>query len=396
MKSEIIIQIFTGGYQKQEATYEQIEAKLRPILEQIPVTAVLIGWSVDQELYRKTLELVHQYQTELYLWLPVLSEVGLLRPASLLRDCEGKEVKSYQLKESENFEFYCPGEAVNRNNVIDIYETYFSDIGFDGVFLDKIRYGSFANGLSGVFSCFCSACMKRYQERGLDTRGLMGEMHKLMQGMEEYQHTPLNITAYQNGTYQFQEPVWEQFFELKADFIHEALQEITTYFRAKKMKIGMDVLSPFLGYFVGQDYRRLKELTDFMKPMMYRVTAAPAGLPFEYESILTATIKEHRNGDQRAAGIRFEDILGISKGMRGRFDLDFVKAELAYLEALDIPIYCGIEVNKIDEIAPVTPEYIKENINQLEAVNINGFVLSWDILSAPDTNIEAVYDALKE
>jgi hypothetical protein len=34
---------------------------------------------------------------------------------------------------------------------------------------------------------------------------------------------------------------------------------------------------------------------------------------------------------------------------------------------------------------------LKDTINSLSRTNIKGFVLSWDILSAPEENIEAVY-----
>ena len=32
---------------------------------------------------------------------------------------------------------------------------------FDGVFLDKIRFPSIANGLQDLFSCFCPFCAQK-------------------------------------------------------------------------------------------------------------------------------------------------------------------------------------------------------------------------------------------
>lgn len=54
-----------------ETTYEEVESKLKPLLDKIRVTKVIIGWSDDEELYKKIKLLVHKYQAELYLWMPV-------------------------------------------------------------------------------------------------------------------------------------------------------------------------------------------------------------------------------------------------------------------------------------------------------------------------------------
>ncbi|WP_312447137.1 BadF/BadG/BcrA/BcrD ATPase family protein [Lacrimispora sp.] len=386
-EKEIVLQVFTGGYLNKETTYEEVESKLKPILENVRVTKVIIGWTVDEELYKKIKLLVHMYQAELYLWMPVFSETGLLEPVSFLQDFQGEEVKSYRLNAGENFEFYCPNVKQNRESVKHIYEKHFSKIGFDGIFLDKIRYSSFSNKITGVFSCFCPECMKKYQERQLDADELRMEMDKVIDGLEGYDRHPLKCLTYEDGSYRFDNPIWKKFFDCKADFIYDSLKEITGYFRGQGLKIGMDVLSPFLTHFTGQDLSRLKGLTDFMKPMMYRITCAPAGLPFEYDSFLTGTTSIDTDTVRR----EFNQLLGIKPSGDNRFDLDFVKSELDIMERMDIPVYCGIEVNRIKDVVPADPDYIKDTINSLSQTNIKGFVLSWDILSAPEENIEAVY-----
>lgn len=389
-KKKIVLQIFTGGYISKEVSYEEIEKKLRPILAAVCVDKVIAGWCIDKELYKKLKELVHSYDAELYLWLPVFSETGLLEPVSRLKDFEGNEVKSYQLKDGENFEFYCPNVQQNKDSVKKIYQQSFSQIGFDGIFLDKIRYASFSNEISGVFSCFCPECMERYQEKPLDVKELRLEMKKVKQGNDGYDVRPFGITSYDNGRYQFENSIWDHYFSCKADFIYEAMDELSQYFRGQGLKIGMDVFAPFLSYYVGQDLEKLKELTDFMKPMMYRITNAPAGLLFEYDSFLLAPATvdlNHKKAD-------FNKILGIRSMNERRFDLDFVKSELSFMEKLGIAVYYGIEVNRIEDIASVYPEYIEETMNELIQTDIQGYVLSWDILSAPEENIEAVYRCL--
>lgn len=366
---EIVLQIFTGGYKEPTVTYEEIEKKLLEVLGKIPVHKVIIGWAVQEKLYRRVNALLRMYGVESYLWLPVFSENGLLKPVRMQMDYEGNPVESYRLKEGENFEFYCPNEAQNVDSLLEIYEDYFAEAEFDGIFLDKIRYGSFANGRNGVFSCFCPKCTEKYEKAGIDILHLKEEMKKVGEGTDGYDKSPLGIRAYRNGAYDFQDEIWEQFFEEKAESIYEALQRITGYFRQKGKKIGMDTFSPFMAYFVGQDFERLGKITDFVKPMMYRITEAPAGLPFEYESFMRETTgkKTHR-----------------------RFSMDFVQSELGIIGTYDIPVYCGIEVNRIEKVAEADGTYIREMLKGLEQAKIGGVVLAWDLLSAPEENIRAV------
>lgn len=144
-------------------------AKAKALLETIAVSKVIIGWSCDRELYEHVIRFLKQHGIECYLWLPVFSETGILKAdTGKLIDDTGNEVKSYCLSEGENFEFYCPEQQCNIRAFLEIYEENFEGLGFDGVFLDKIRYGSFSNGLGGVFSCFV-----RHAGSGTGSMGLM-------------------------------------------------------------------------------------------------------------------------------------------------------------------------------------------------------------------------------
>lgn len=380
----IILQIFTGGFKGKSVSFPKIKEKLDQVLGHLPIKAVIIGWATDGEVYRQVKEYLSPWNVEMYLWLPVFSETGLLRESHLMTDFEGKTVESFHLKDEENFEFYCPSDQKNQKNVTEIYQEYFKEIGFDGVFLDKIRYGAFSNGLSGVFSCFCEKCRKKYQEYGIDVEQLICEMKKVKEG-----HMLLP-TSYESGRYRFENPIWEQFFDCKANIIKEALYPVTTYFKKMGLKVGMDLFAPFLGYFSGQQAFLLADQADFVKPMMYRVTNAPAGLPFEYTQFLKETAGEHIKEVKEA----FCEMAGIDKEKVERFDLVFVKKELDTLSSLQTDVYCGIEVNKIDTIAPVTPEYIEENIEHLSETDIDGFVLSWDLLSMPEEHLNRVISVI--
>ncbi len=389
---KIMIQIFSGGYLEDKVQYSEIEQKALPLLQSGCVHGVLIGWSVKAEVYKKVIQLAHAYNAVCYLWLPVFSEIGWIEGSSLLVDDQENKVQSYELKEGEKFEFYCPNQKSNRENVIRIYEKYFMDLPFDGVFLDKIRYSSFANGISGDFNCFCEACQQSYKKNGIDYVELKEEMAKVKNQHENYGRTPMGIKSYHNGRYKFTNPLWEQFFTWKKARVTEALREIIGYFRSQGKKVGVDTLSPFMAEFVGQDYEELRTLVDFFKPMMYAVTNAPAGLPFEYEHMLIETMP--KSGEK--VRNQMNNLLGIEKDGVTRIDHNFIKKELETVCQYQVPVMCGIEVNSILGIANVTPEYIRETMEELSKTDIQGFVLSWDLLSAPEENIQAVQNVLRK
>lgn len=362
---KIVLQIFTGGFNSNYITFDRIEEKLNYVLNKIDVEKVIIGWSTNKELYFKTIELCRKYKIKVYLWLPVFSEIGLLKESELLVDKNLNSIKNYSLSEDENFEFYCPNNEVNIQNVFDVYEEYFSDLNFDGIFIDKIRYASFANGLNGVLSCFCEHCDKFDLPDSLDI--------------------PMSITSYNEGIYTFNDERWQHFFKYKANSINEALHKFYTYFHERNLEVGIDTYAPFLSYFTGQNLALLKDNCDFIKPMMYRITQAPAGLPFEFEKMIKQCSKDYETSKNHML-----NILNIEDDITKEFPISFVRKELNFMTGLNIPVYIGMEINYKKDIAEVNTDYIRNNLNSYKDLNIEGYVLSWDLLSAPSENIDEV------
>lgn len=404
-RDEVIVQISTGGYLERKVTYREICRKLEPLLNRIKVGKVILGWCCDKEIYEAVIRLLRDYQVQSFLWLPVFSETGLMKPESVGRliSHTGEEVRSFGLTEGENFEFYCPNQRNNGEAFLQIYKEQFEGLEFDGVFLDKIRYGAFSNGLGGVFNCFCETCKARYEAEGLDTEVLRAEMEKVAGGEDGYGERVLGIKSYNRGRYTFEHPIWERFFEKKARDVEEALKVITAYFHDKGMLIGMDTFAPYLAYFAGQDVARLASMADFIKPMMYRITQAPAGLPFETDCLVRETVKaaQEKAGDlpknqslradhdfRMGAREAFLEVLGCGGMKDGQFDTEFVKRELTYMAELPTRVYCGTEINR-NQSAHSTPGYIRQTFREFKDCSIDGYVLSWDLLSATAENVAA-------
>ena len=211
-------------------------------------------------------------------------------------------------------------------------------------------------------------------------------MNKVANGEAGYNKEPLEIVEYNNGEYKFKNEIWEKYFHSKSQNVYEALQKLKVYFKEKNMKIGIDTFSPFMSYFSGQDMNKLKNIADFIKPMMYRITQAPAGLPFEYDNF----IKETTNEEFNIVKSKFNKIIKCEDYNKNSFDINFVQKELNFMINLGVDIYAGIEINRKESIAEVYPDYIAENLAHLGETKIKGYVLSWDLLSAPEENIEEI------
>lgn len=361
---EYILQIFTGGWQTANYTAEAITHRLSVIMEKLPVRAVLIGWNIDADLYRTVGEFLHSRQKEMILWLPVFSETDELKQCDPLVDLFGNPVGHLALQEGENFQFCCPLSVRNLHNVEEIYEEYFADCPFDGIFLDKIRTQSFVGGVSGVLSCGCPACQKIYQKHGFS-------LPAFAEHLKEAGDALLETCGYEAGKgFVFKDPMTEEFFTQKGQYIAESIQTLCRYFHARGLQVGLDLYAPLLSRFTGQSYREICKEADFIKPMLYRRTEAPAGIGYEYR-LLLQHLPHTRQYPKRI------------------YDDAFLKQQVNEFTDLPCKKYPGIEINYREDIARTDPSYIRESLHILEESGMDGAVLAWDCMLAPDSHIDA-------
>ena len=147
------------------------------------------------------------------------------------------------------------------------------------------------------------------------------------------------------------------------------------------MKIGFDLFAPAFGYFCGQNAQELRQFADFVKPMMYRHTDAPAGLPFERESMVLAV------GEQ--VGGQMDQLVGDS---REHFK-GFVTQELNWLKLQEgCEVWPGIEANYIEPIALIRPGELLENLQLLTSLGYDTMVASWNLNKIPEENLDTLLE----
>ena len=147
------------------------------------------------------------------------------------------------------------------------------------------------------------------------------------------------------------------------------------------MKIGFDLFAPAFGYFCGQNAQELRLFADFVKPMMYRHTDAPAGLPFERERMILAV------GEQ--VGGQMDQLVGDS---REHFK-GFVTQELNWLKLQEgCEVWPGIEANYIEPIALIRPGELLENLQLLTSLGYDTMVASWNLNKIPEENLDTLLE----
>ena len=355
---EYIVQVSLGGWHSPDYTAEQIIGRIDTVSSMIPVTKVIIGWSLDKDIYKEVGTYLHSKNIKMLLWLPVFAETEEMCENSAATDLWGKIPSNYDLAAGEGFRFNCPSDPQNIANVVAIYDENFSDCGFDGVFIDRIRTQSFVSGIHGVLNCGCPLCAAKFKEEGVDLETVKAEW-------ETEGDNFLSVNGYTAAEgFIFVNPVAEAFFKAKGHIVSNAVAEVADALRSRGLEIGMDLYAPFMAPFVGQDYEILAAHADFIKPMLYRETFAPAGMGFEYDMLKAA-----------------------APGAKGypefEMDLDFLNLQLEAMEPYDCGKFPGIEINYREEIVPTSPEYVTESLEAVKSHGFDGTVLSWNIMEAP-------------
>lgn len=369
-----IVQIFTGGWQKRLYAPEEICARLAKIIGQISLDAVIIGWNTDRAIYEQVGSFLKEKNIAMYLWMPVFSELHAFGETDPVIDLWGRQTGEFALQEGESFAFQCPTSEKNRVLLSVVFERNFADCSFDGVFLDKIRSQSFVTGAEHVLGCCCPRCAARFAEQGVDLQVFKEQIDR--RGIADM----LRPACFDpSDGFHFADPQTEAFFRAKCAIYTQGIQRVTSAFRARGLKIGMDVYAPALARLVGQDIDVLLPTADFIKPMMYRKTQAPAGISFEYRAM-----------QQSLPGVDFNAVLGAGRNLEEMSDA-FLAEQLR--RKGNARLYPGIEVNYREDIARTDAEYVRCSAAAIRQSGCGGIVCSWDVMLAPDAHLAALTES---
>lgn len=377
------IQIYMGGVEGRNITCGEMESRLALFGENMP-DGIIAGWSLDQEIYKWLRKYTAERDIELYLWFQILSEFRSLKSFAPVREIGGGLLSSLVFDEDEEFSFYCPSHRDTVNFIKQIYEQYFSDIQYDGIFLDRLRFPSSSLDRNAIFSCCCADCLRKYEEQGITEEEIKGMKEYANRNMRNIQDkTMFGIEEYKDGKFTFRDKHLEKYLNARTTIISDLTKELTGYFRAKGLKTGLDLFAPCLAVFVGQDYRELSKYADFIKPMLYRYTDTPAGLMYELRGMAEAF------SDVTTIESRMDNIKKII-GMEGGSISEFMIQEMRIAEKLSYcDVYAGMEIHTLPDRERIRSWQIREGVELLDKNKAGGRIASWNIMTADRENISA-------
>lgn len=386
-------QVYTGGTAGRGVTFQDILDKLPASGD---ISDLIVGWSEDRAVYEALREHTRRHGIRLWLWFPVFSEHGTQADfPQQISISTGAPFGAALFDGDETFDFCCPSEESVISKLLSIYDKFYSGIGFDGIFLDRIRYPSMTMGLDALFGCQCSRCQAWFENHGLTPQAVRSSYEALLVRVQDPScDDPLGIWAYENGTYRLADGTLQQLISLRCRRITDTVGYLAAQFRERGLLVGLDLFAPFLAPFVGQDYKALSAMADFVKPMLYRLTETPAGIGFELRAMARAlsTGSAHQE--------RVERRLKSLYGMEGDgFSFFRREVETVALHAAALPYVRfapGIEIHTVAHRPPILTDQIRRNVRLLETLGFSERVACWDILSAPEEAIRTFIHEDKE
>ncbi|MBQ7868014.1 MAG: hypothetical protein IJ354_07690 [Clostridia bacterium] len=323
---------------------EQVLAVLDRILAVHPF-AVVAGQTEDTALLYEICRRAHAAGVKVHQWASLFSENDFAADFDPIVCADGSP---FPRVFGEHFYFRCPGSEKNVRLFAQLQKQSMGDVPFDGVFLDRVRYPSFAHGDLQKLACFCPDCVRRYEQAGID----VNRVRRLLEQKD------LSITGFSDGKPVFADTNMERFFAVRAECITQAVRMLRDFFG----EVSLDLFPPSQAYLTGQSLQDLAPLAAFIKPMVYRFTTAPAGLPFEQQALEAAC---------------------------GSVPLPDFEKQVRQWNVITANLYWGVEGGFIPGTVETTPERIEQTLSLLRQNGANAVCASWASVLFPKENLEA-------
>ena len=382
----------------------RIAAILDTALATVPLDIVAAGTREAGEVFALVCEFGRERGYSSYLWYNLLSDVVGSEPSELVVDFEGRPSSGWGTWDGgddaahETFRFICPNNPTARARTLGQIAELLTRYAFDGLFLDKCRFPSPANGFREVLSCFCDHCHRAASARGLDLSQLARTLRDgaiFDQLGPDRPHGPAErgwVASLVTPT-----SLLGRFMKFRTDSITGLIAEVKALTQRLGRVLALDLFTAGLAPIVGQDYARLSTLTSWTKPMTYRKALGPASLRLEIPSLCDG-LAEY-SGIQKG---RIEDwasrhVPGFPSGLlavaeRDRVPLSLVGAEIAAAvrQMGKVPVYAGVETLSYPGVIDIDPRTIRDMVGAARANGARGVIASWDLVYTPEENLAAL------
>jgi hypothetical protein len=344
---------------------------------------------------------------EVFLWYNLLSDIDDMEETDLVVDWRGERSRGWGgwaekgAEVSETFRFVCPNNPVSRRKTISRLGTLLDGYPFTGVFLDKMRFPSPANGFDEMLSCFCDHCHRAAKAVELDLdavarlfAGRAIATDPEAKGGDRSGSAWLEALARAN-------PLLAKFLRFRMDSITRLVVAAAVEATRRGRKVALDLFSPVLAQLVGQDYPALSRHAAWAKPMTYRVAQGPAGLRLEIPDLAEGVARTFGLDERQVSAWAGRHIDGFSsetlrQTRETAVPLTIIAAEIraAVRDMAPVPVYFGLELVRHPGVIDITPARVAEMVRAGRAANAAGLIISWDLMHAPMDGVEALARAV--
>ena len=322
--------------------------------EAIDLDLLIVGFREAPEIFREFCG-VSRPVDEVYLWYSALSDIEEMEESDLVMNWRGERSRGWggwaesgEIVE-ETFRFVCPNNPEVRQKTCNRLRELLVRYGFSGVFLDKIRFPSPANGADEMYSCFCDHCRRAAKAVDLDLDAVAATLRC----------RAVDPGAWPTVTSDPEPSAWlksfvdgrgvlSRFLRFRAESVARLVEELAGVARGLGRKVSLDLFSPCLAPLVGQIYQRLKRHCDWAKPMTYGRALGPAGLRLEIPALIQGIAQRFELSEAQvvnwtARHVGFDaEMLRQTKA--SAVPLPFIQAEIevAVHAMAPAPVYFGL------------------------------------------------------
>lgn len=375
---------------------ERVAAYLELLSSAVALDILIIGWNEKPALFDYLTHPTSRKSSQVYLWYPFLSDYPSMTPNHLVVNLDGQKSQGWTgyagTGIQESFQQACPNNPLAVASSLGQLERLVNRYNFDGVFIDKIRYPSPANGFTELFTCFCPYCIAQAAQSDLDlleVKIYLQHRNNLKNLLQEEADSQENSWMEQLAVL----PILYKFINFRMASINRVLMEIHSLLQKAGKNLALDVFSPSLAPLVGQDFEFMARLAAWVKPMIYRFGHGPSSLRSEIPALIhglsdylgletaavTRSIARRINGLQNIPLEELEKIAPLS--------LIQAETDLAVRQLTGTQVYLGLETVFLPQKMEINPQNIEEILKIGSKSNVNGFVLSWDLLHTPLQNL---------
>jgi hypothetical protein len=375
---------------------------VRHVREAIDLDLLVVGFRESPEIFREFCGPRRPVE-DTALWYGVLSDIDGLEDSDLVVNWRGERSRGWGGWAEkgggveETFRFVCPNNPAARAKAVRRLLELLARYDFAGVFLDKIRFPSPANGVDEMLSCFCDHCQDAAREVGLD----LDSVAKILtnRAIDPCASRAGNEASQWLGALLTGSPILSRFLRFRADSVAALVAELAMHVRHIGRKVSLDLFSPCLAPLVGQDYGRLKRHCDWAKPMTYRLAQGPAGLRLEIPALIGGVasrfgLDEARIVEWSARHAAFDKDMLLETRERA-VPISFIQAEIdAAVRAMaPVPVYFGLELIRQPGVIDVDRAHVVDMVKAGRAASAAGLVISWDLMHAPADCVRVLAEA---